>query len=117
MSVGVTEIASLRQLAKVLSVSHAFLSQIRNGKRPLPEALKAKAEALGAYQLLTTLLTSKHHSGRDDMERETGLEPATTCLEGRSSTRLSYSRSQHGLNYSMGTVQVNGYAFGAVDSP
>ncbi len=26
------------------------------------------------------------------MERETGLEPATTCLEGRSSSQLSYSR-------------------------
>ena len=26
------------------------------------------------------------------MERETGLEPATACLEGRNSTRLSYSR-------------------------
>ena len=27
------------------------------------------------------------------MERETGFEPATTCLEGRSSSQLSYSRS------------------------
>ena len=26
------------------------------------------------------------------MERETGFEPATTCLEGRSSTGLSYPR-------------------------
>ena len=26
------------------------------------------------------------------VERETGLEPATACLEGRNSTRLSYSR-------------------------
>ncbi len=25
--------------------------------------------------------------------RETGLEPATACLEGRNSTRLSYSRT------------------------
>ena len=29
---------------------------------------------------------------KDFMERETGLEPATACLEGRNSTRLSYSR-------------------------
>jgi hypothetical protein len=28
-----------------------------------------------------------------NLERGTGLEPATTCLEGRSSTRLSYPRS------------------------
>ena len=26
-------------------------------------------------------------------ERETGFEPATACLEGRYSTRLSYSRT------------------------
>ena len=29
---------------------------------------------------------------RGILERETGLEPATACLEGRNSTRLSYSR-------------------------
>ncbi len=28
-----------------------------------------------------------------DLERETGFEPATACLEGRYSTSLSYSRS------------------------
>ena len=27
------------------------------------------------------------------LERETGLEPATACLEGRRSTKLSYSRA------------------------
>ena len=43
---------SLRQLAKVLGVSQPFLSQIRAGKRPLPESLKSKLEALGAYHLL-----------------------------------------------------------------
>ena len=29
-----------------------------------------------------------------NLERGTGFEPATTCLEGRSSTRLSYPRSR-----------------------
>ena len=43
---------SLRKLATVLGVSQPFLSQIRAGKRPLPEALKRKVEALGAYHLL-----------------------------------------------------------------
>ena len=38
----------------VLAVSQPFLSQIRAGKRPLPEALKRKVEALGAYHLLNT---------------------------------------------------------------
>ena len=43
---------SLRKLATILGVSQPFLSQIRAGKRPLPEALKRKVEALG-----TTLAT------------------------------------------------------------
>ena len=43
---------SLRKLATVLGVSQPFLSQIRAGKRPLPEALKRKVEALDAYHLL-----------------------------------------------------------------
>ena len=45
---------SLRQLAKELGVSQPFLSQIRAGKRPLPEHLKEKLEAFGAYHLLIT---------------------------------------------------------------
>ncbi len=43
---------SLRKLATVLGVSQPFLSQIRAGKRPLPETLKRKVEVLGAYHLL-----------------------------------------------------------------
>ena len=43
---------SLRKLATILGVSQPFLSQIRAGKRPLPEALKTKIDALGAYHLL-----------------------------------------------------------------
>ncbi len=43
---------SLRQLAKGLGVSQPFLSQIRTGKRPLPDSLRARVEALGAYHLL-----------------------------------------------------------------
>ena len=46
---------SLRQVAKVLGVSHSFLSQVRNGKRPMPDGLKERLETLGAYHLLTTL--------------------------------------------------------------
>ena len=43
---------SLRNMAKILGVSQPFLSQIRAGKRPMPEALRTKIEALGAYHLL-----------------------------------------------------------------
>ena len=40
---------SLRQIAKQMGVSQPFLSQMRAGKRPLPESLREKAEPLGAY--------------------------------------------------------------------
>ena len=41
---------SLRKMATILGVSQPFLSQIRAGKRPMPDALRTKVEALGAYQ-------------------------------------------------------------------
>ena len=40
---------SLRKLATILGVSQPLLSQIRAGKRPLPDGLKTKVDALGAY--------------------------------------------------------------------
>ena len=46
------EIRSLRQLAKVLGVSQPLLSQVRAGKRPLPESMGKQVSALGAYHLL-----------------------------------------------------------------
>ena len=45
---------SLRQLAKETGVSHSFLSQVKHGKRPMPDTLKDKLNALNAYHLLTT---------------------------------------------------------------
>ena len=45
---------SLRKAAGILGISHAYLSQIKNGRRPLPDALKGRIESLGAYHLLTT---------------------------------------------------------------
>ena len=56
---------SLRKLATVLGVSQPFLSQIRTGKRPLPEALRRKVEALGAYHLLITDTQSGQYSTED----------------------------------------------------
>ncbi len=74
---------SLRKIAKELGVSHAFLSQIKNGKRPLPEHLKGKLEALGAYHLLTTGKQSEQtattmNGGID--KRAMGFEPTALCL-------------------------------------
>ena len=45
---------SLRLLAKETGVSHSFLSQVKHGKRPMPDTLKDKLNALNAYHLLTT---------------------------------------------------------------
>ena len=69
---------SLRQIAKELGVSQPFLSQIRAGKRPLPEALKEKVEALGAYHLL--IADKQPQLGF--MASQAGFEPTTRCLEG-----------------------------------
>ena len=55
---------SLRKMATILGVSQPFLSQIRAGKRPMPEALRTKVEALGAYHLLIT-------------DKQSGTTPAT----------------------------------------
>jgi hypothetical protein len=46
-----TDRMSLRRLAKIPGVSQPFLSQIRAGKRPMPEGLKKKVLALDAYLL------------------------------------------------------------------
>ena len=65
---------SLRKLATVLGVSQPFLSQIRAGKRPMPEGLKKKVEALGAYHLLIgDKQTSNANIGGDDWVRTSGL--------------------------------------------
>ena len=83
------EINSLRQLAKVLGVSQPFLSQVRAGKRPLPEALGERVAVLGAYHLLMGDKQSVVSSG---LERAMGIEPTTACLEGAllAPLRLSY---------------------------
>ncbi len=87
---------SLRKLATILSVSQPFLSQVRTGKRPLPDALKRKIEALGAYHLL---IGDKHVDGptgdegagqvsnvvTNKLVEVRGIEPLTPCLQSRCS--------------------------------
>ena len=88
---------SLRKLATILGVSQPFLSQIRAGKRPLPDALKKKVEALGAYHLLITGgrgdITPGDAGagpgvvlGTNQVERAMGFEPTTSCLGSKHST-------------------------------
>ena len=78
---------SLRKLATILGVSQPFLSQIQSGKRPMPDSLKEKVEALGAYHLL---ITDKQPAGDSTFNggsqirivaSQAGFEPATRCLE------------------------------------
>ena len=65
---------SLRKLATVLGVSRPFLSQIRAGKRPLPEVLENKVDALGAYHLLIgDKRPPKGANGGNDWVRTSGL--------------------------------------------
>ncbi len=87
---------SLRKLATILGVSQPFLSQVRTGKRPLPEALRRKVEALGAYHLLITdrrpeVPTGDAGAGNvvvvgtDALVEVRGIEPLTPCLQSRCS--------------------------------
>ena len=64
---------SLRKLATVLGVSQPFLSQIRAGKRPMPEGLKKKVEALGAYHLLITGGEVENHTEDRDASQTLNL--------------------------------------------
>ena len=61
---------SVRKLTKVLGVSQPFLSQTRTGKRPLPEYLRRKVEALDACHVLIT----DKHTGNDADETVAGVE-------------------------------------------
>ena len=94
---------SLRKLATVLGVSQPFLSQIRTGKRPLPETLKRKVEALGAYHLLVSDKQSDQSSAQDGAVQkektthEDGLFEAENCLAGVRGSRTHLPRSSRGI--------------------
>ena len=95
---------SLRTLGKVLGVSHSYLSQIRTGKRPLPDSLRERLEVIGAYHLLTTEGWEGRSPGAEGDQKHLrqegvlrgdgtsqevveprGLEPLTPCLQSRCS--------------------------------
>ena len=74
---------SLRQIAKQLGVSQPFLSQIRAGKRPMPQHLGTRLSALNAYHLVKT----EHISERDlampnDIAKVTGSSPVSPTTQG-----------------------------------
>jgi len=94
---------SLRKLATVLGVSQPFLSQIRTGKRPLPEALRRKVEALGAYHLLNSDKQSGQNSAEEraiqteKTTRQDGLFEAENSLAGVRGSRTHLPRSSRGI--------------------
>ena len=71
------EIRSLRQLAKVLGVSQPFLSQVRVGKRPMPESMDKQIANDSNIDL-------SHGQGMQVVGRQ-GLEPWTPGLKVRCS--------------------------------
>ncbi len=88
-----TKAMSMRQIGKELGVSQPFLSQIKAGKRPMPEHLKDKLEAMGAYHLL---ISDKQNEVQREPEvadsrsekvvGRVGIEPTTPGLKVRCST-------------------------------
>ena len=94
---------SLRKLATVLGVSQPFLSQIRAGKRPLPEALRKKVEALGAYHLLIgdkQICQSPSDEGAGQREKppmRMTFSEANLILAGVRGSRTHLPRSSRGI--------------------
>ena len=94
---------SLRKIATILGVSQPFLSQIRSGRRPLPESLKTKVEALGAYHLLigdkqNEVKTSGEASAEEEKTTHLdGLSEANVVLAGVRGSRTHLPRSSRGI--------------------
>ena len=53
---------SLRQLAKELGVSHAYLSQIRHGKRPASDKVVSKMVSSGKQTVVDTHTYSRYNN-------------------------------------------------------
>ena len=97
---------SLRKQARILGISHTYLSMLVNGKRKWPEELKARYE-----ELVTTFVTTNDNGNRQSVlyssnygavnqshEREpdgkevvggTGFEPVTSAMSTQRSKPLS----------------------------
>ena len=86
---------ALRKLATILGVSQPCLAKVRRGKRPLPDALKRKVEALGAYHLL---IGDKHvdgHTGDAGAEKPLIVGIDAMVGVGRIELPTSCSQSRH----------------------
>ena len=61
---------SLRKQARILGISHTYLSMLVNGKRKWPEELKARYE-----ELVTTFVTTTAGTGKTEEERNESSVP------------------------------------------
>ena len=81
---------SLRKQARILGISHTYLSMLVNGKRKWPEELKAR------YEELVTIFVTTNDSMRTEEESNlrivvggTGFEPVTSAMSTQRSKPLS----------------------------
>ena len=106
-----TNTMSMRTAARILGVSHAYLSQIRNGKRPLPDTLRGRLESMGAYHLLTNGASSGAVRGAHLLwpvasptpalvVGAAGIEPATSCSHDSYNDTLTWEVDDDGHNSS-----------------
>mgnify|MGYP003725114001 CR=1 FL=1 len=78
---------SLRKQARILGISHTYLSMLVNGKRKWPEELKARYEELVTTSVTTPKVnTSLAKASEDDFVPELvvprkGLEPSLSYRE------------------------------------
>ena len=73
---------SLRKQAKILEITPAYLSMLVNGKRRWqPDLYERYCELVNTVNSSGQSVNNANASLAGGMERETGFEPATPCLE------------------------------------
>ena len=68
---------SLRKQARILGISHTYLSMLVNGKRKWPEELKARYE-----ELVTTFVTTNDNGNRQRVSNSSNFDAVTQSHEG-----------------------------------
>ncbi len=86
---------SLRKQARILGISHTYLSMLVNGKRKWPEELRRRYE-----ELVTTFVTTNDRGNKQRFPKRgishgkevvggTGFEPVTSAMSTQRSKPLS----------------------------
>ena len=81
---------SLRQLAKELGVSHSYLSQVRNGKRPASAKVVSKMVSNGKQNIVDTYIINSYN------ERKRGVaQPGSAPEWGSGGRRFKSDHPDH----------------------